>query len=88
LTADTAARLFQPLFSTKAQGLGMGLTIVRSIVERHGGRIRAENHAMGGALFRVTLPRALGAEPRVQPSRPRLSLTDVELPLSGIAGTA
>ena len=42
-------------------GLGMGLTIVRSIVERHHGRVRAENVGAGGALFRVQLPVATTA---------------------------
>ena len=49
-------RLFEPFFSTKPHGLGMGLTIVRSIVERHNGRLHAENRPIGGALFTVTLP--------------------------------
>ena len=49
-------RLFEPFFSTKPHGLGMGLTIVRSIVERHHGSLRAENRSAGGALFTVTLP--------------------------------
>jgi signal transduction histidine kinase len=51
-------RLFDPFFSTKTGGLGLGLVIVRSIVERHNGRVRAENHSLGGALFRVRLPAA------------------------------
>ena len=49
-------RLFEPFFSTKPHGLGMGLTIVRSIVERHNGILHAENRPVGGALFTVTLP--------------------------------
>jgi signal transduction histidine kinase len=56
LTSDVEHRLFEPFFTTKTQGLGMGLTIVRSIVERHHGRVRAENVGAGGALFRVQLP--------------------------------
>jgi C4-dicarboxylate-specific signal transduction histidine kinase len=51
-------RLFEPFFSTKPSGLGMGLPIVRTIVERHQGSLRAENRSAGGALFTVTLPAA------------------------------
>jgi len=58
LSANVHPHLFDPFFSTKAGGLGLGLVIVRSIVERHNGRVRAENHSLGGALFRVRLPAA------------------------------
>ena len=58
LSANVHPHLFDPFFSTKAGGLGLGLVIVRSIVERHNGRVRAENHPLGGALFRVRLPAA------------------------------
>jgi C4-dicarboxylate-specific signal transduction histidine kinase len=49
-------RLFEQLFTTKEEGLGMGLAIVRSIVEAHGGEIVAENAKGGGACFYFTLP--------------------------------
>jgi C4-dicarboxylate-specific signal transduction histidine kinase len=53
---DAEPHIFESFFSTKEHGLGMGLAIVRSIVERHRGRVRAENVHGGGAIFRVTLP--------------------------------
>lgn len=56
LDVDMLPHLFEPFFSTKSQGLGMGLVIVRSIVDRHRGRVLTENGRAGGAVFRVLLP--------------------------------
>jgi signal transduction histidine kinase len=48
--------LFDSFYTSKAHGMGLGLSIARSIVEAHGGRIRAENNREGGATFRATFP--------------------------------
>ena len=48
--------VFDPFFTTKPQGMGMGLAIVRTIVEAHHGQISAENQSSGGALFTIKLP--------------------------------
>ena len=52
---DLVEKLFTPLFSTKADGMGMGLNICRSIVELHGGRIWSEP-ANPGCTFRFSIP--------------------------------
>ena len=58
LPAQIDGRLFTPFATTKARGLGIGLTITRTIVERHGGTIDARNNPEGGATFTVTLRRS------------------------------
>ena len=55
IPAENRQQLFDQFFTTKEKGLGMGLSIVRSIVESHGGKIEAENDG-GGARFSFTLP--------------------------------
>lgn len=55
IAADHLDRLFEGFFTTKKQGMGMGLPICRSIIEAHGGFIRAEN-GTAGACFRIELP--------------------------------
>ena len=58
LPADIIDTLFTPFVTTKSHGLGIGLTIARTIVDAHGGTIAAHNNPEGGATFTVTLRRA------------------------------
>jgi len=56
LSPDTRSRLFEPFYTTKPNGMGMGLAICRSIIEGHGGRLWAEANEPRGAVFQFTLP--------------------------------
>jgi two-component system sensor histidine kinase DctS len=53
---DVAERLFSPFFSTKAQGMGMGLNICRTAIEFHGGTLTHRDNPQGGTIFTFTLP--------------------------------
>jgi two-component system sensor histidine kinase DctS len=56
--ADVAAQLFNPFFTTKAEGMGLGLSLCRTVVEQHGGQLEFEAQAPKGTVFRFTLPAA------------------------------
>jgi two-component system sensor kinase FixL len=64
ISAENLPRLFEPFFTSKPNGLGLGLVISRSIIEAHGGKLWAENNPDGGATFHITLPVARGEERR------------------------
>jgi signal transduction histidine kinase len=58
LPPDVKPHLFEPYFTTKTEGTGIGLTIVRRIIDAHDGTIEARNNSDGGATFRFTLATA------------------------------
>jgi len=60
VSVEAMPRLFEPFFTTRSQGMGMGLPISRSIIESHGGRLWAESALSEGSVFQFTLPSASG----------------------------
>jgi signal transduction histidine kinase len=56
ISPEAAQQLFSPFFSTKSDGMGMGLNICRSLIEYHEGRLTFEDNSGGGTIFRFTLP--------------------------------
>jgi signal transduction histidine kinase len=56
ISANDALHLFEPFYTTKSEGLGVGLNICRSVVEAHQGRLWFEANPQGGSIFQITLP--------------------------------
>ena len=80
LPAQINGTLFTPFVTTKAHGLGIGLTITRTIVEAHGGTIDARNNPEGGATFTVTLRRSETPRDPVRPAECRVTSPKSMLP--------
>ena len=59
IAPEIASRLFQPFVTTKSQGMGIGLSLCRTIIESHGGQIRAEANPTGGTIFHFTVRAAM-----------------------------
>jgi PAS domain S-box-containing protein len=62
IPADKVGSIFDPFVTSKSTGMGMGLSVSRTIVRAHGGKIWAENDAAGGAAFRIVLPAVPGRD--------------------------
>jgi signal transduction histidine kinase len=63
ISPEHLPRLFESFFSTKNGGMGLGLSIARTLVEAQGGRIRVESNGTTGSVFTVELPRPANAAP-------------------------
>ncbi|MEE9229544.1 MAG: PAS domain S-box protein [Acidobacteriota bacterium] len=63
IQGDAATKIFEPFFTTKSAGLGMGLSISRTIVEMHDGKLWATSNPLGGATFHIKLPRLAEESP-------------------------
>jgi len=59
---ESLERVFEAFYTTKSSGMGMGLSICRSIIDAHGGRLWAEANEAGGAIFQFTVPSAEGTQ--------------------------
>ncbi len=90
LDANSLERVFERFYTTKSHGLGMGLAICRSIVEAHGGRIRAAANEPQGAIFQFLLPSGRESVPTDGEGAPPLAhrATDHEIPALASAGRA
>jgi signal transduction histidine kinase len=70
IASDKLTGIFEPFFTTKSTGMGLGLSLARTIIESHGGKLWAENGSHGGAVFRFRVPRIRAertAQRRVSP---------------------
>ena len=61
ITPEGMARLFQPLFTTKTRGIGLGLVVVKNLTEANGGTVEVQSEVGKGTSFSVTLPASRSA---------------------------
>ena len=61
IAPDMLPKLFQPLFTTKARGIGLGLVVVKNLTQANGGRVEVQSEVGKGTLFSITLPRYASA---------------------------
>jgi two-component system sensor histidine kinase DctS len=83
ISAAVADKLFTPFFTTKAEGMGLGLSLCRTVIEQHGGFLGHAPALAGGTVFSFTLPASLAGEPAAQ-----LASTQVYAASSMTTGTA
>ncbi|MDD3083114.1 MAG: ATP-binding protein [Desulfobacterales bacterium] len=62
MSPENMGKLFQPLFTTRTKGIGLGLVVCRNLTEANGGRIAVESEFRKGTTFRVLLPLCMGTQ--------------------------
>ena len=72
ISAEVADKLFTPFFTTKAEGMGLGLSLCRTVIEQHGGFLGHAPARPGGTVFSFTLPASVAGEPAAQSASPQV----------------
>jgi len=72
ISAEIADKLFTPFFTTKAEGMGLGLSLCRTVIEQHGGFLGHTPALAGGTVFSFTLPASLAGEPAARSASPQV----------------